>query len=326
MKRLLAFALAIFFAIQVSALTIKVGSIAPLRSPWDDALKEIGREWKKITNGLVDLKVFAGGIAGSEEDMVRKMRIGTLQGAVFTNVGMVKICSEAYVFMTPFLFNSEEELSFVLNNIRPDLEKIVADNGFKTITWVMSGWINFFSREKAVYPDDLKNQKISFSSGEPEFEQSWKKMGYKIVVTELKDLMMALQSKMVDAYYLPPVVAASGQYFPFTPYMLSIRIAPLVGGFVIVDKVWKQIPVQYHSQMEQVVHKAVANLNKRIAQLDKEAIETMKKHGLKVQEVNLEIVEKWREVAERGINELVGKIFSRDIYERVKKLLAEFRQ
>jgi len=326
MKRLIFALLVLSLLVKLPALTIKVGSIAPLRSPWDDALKEIGREWKRITGGLVDLKVYAGGIAGSEEDMVRKMKIGTLQGAVLTNVGMVKICSEAYVFLTPFLFDSEEELNFVLNDIRPLLEKIVTDNGFKTVVWVMSGWINFFSRQKVVYPEDLRNQKISFSSGEPEFELAWKKMGYQIVPSELKDLMIALQSKAVDAFYLPPVVAASGQYFPFTPYMLSIRIAPLVGGFVVVDRVWKQIPEQYHREMEQVVQQAILRLNKKIADLDREAIETMKKHGLQVQEVTPQIVSRWREVAEKGMDELVGKIFSREIYQRVKKLLSDFRQ
>jgi TRAP-type C4-dicarboxylate transport system substrate-binding protein len=316
----------IILASNAWALTVKIGSVAPLRSPWDDALKEIGRKWKEITRGLVDLRVYAGGIAGSEEDMIRKMRIGTLQGAVLTNIGMVKVCQEAYVFLTPFLFNSEEELNHVLQDLRPGLEKIVSDSGFHTVIWVMSGWINFFSREKAVYPEDLKKQKMSFSSGEPEFEMAWKKMGFQIVPSELRDLMIALQSKRVDAFYLPPVVTASGQYFPFAPYMLSIRVAPLVGGFLISNSTWKKIPEEYHAAMLKAVEDSVARLNTKIADLEREAIATMKKHGLKIQEVTPEIVDKWRLLAQSGMDELVGKMFSREIYGRVMKLLADFRK
>ena len=74
-----------FLLNMVYPLTIKVGSIAPARSPWDKALRELGREWKKISNGSIRLKIYPGGIAGSEKAMIRKMKIGTLGGAVFTN-------------------------------------------------------------------------------------------------------------------------------------------------------------------------------------------------------------------------------------------------
>ena len=55
----------------LQALTIKIGTIAPLRSPWVRELKKLGLEWTKITNGKVTLKIYAGGIAGGEDDMVR---------------------------------------------------------------------------------------------------------------------------------------------------------------------------------------------------------------------------------------------------------------
>ena len=55
---------------------------------------------------------------------------------------------------------------------------------------------------------------------------------------------MSLQSGMVEAFYLPPLVAGSGQYFPMAPHMLSLKIAPLVGGMVIVDRIWEKIPAK----------------------------------------------------------------------------------
>ena len=38
-------------------LVIKIGSIAPDRSPWNDGLKELGREWERISQGTVKLKI-----------------------------------------------------------------------------------------------------------------------------------------------------------------------------------------------------------------------------------------------------------------------------
>ncbi len=236
MKWLRTFAVLLFISFILPAQVIKIGSIAPDRSPWNDALKEIAREWETISQGQVKLKIYPGGIAGSEEDMIRKMKVGTLGGAVLTNIGLTKIYPDSFVLSTPFMFHSETEMAYVLKQLTPTFEKQIKEKGFQVIIWTMSGWVNFFSKYPVLYPQDLKKQKLAFATGEPEMEQAWKKSGYYIVPTELKDLMMALQSGMVEAFYLPPLIAGSGQYFPLAPHMCTLKIAPLVGGMVIVDR------------------------------------------------------------------------------------------
>ena len=48
--------IALVLALPAYSLTIKIGSIAPARSPWDKALRELGREWTKITEGKIKIK------------------------------------------------------------------------------------------------------------------------------------------------------------------------------------------------------------------------------------------------------------------------------
>ena len=60
------------------ALTIKLGSLAPAGSPWELGLKRVAAEWERISGGTVSVKIYSGGVAGDEPDMVRKIRIGTL--------------------------------------------------------------------------------------------------------------------------------------------------------------------------------------------------------------------------------------------------------
>ena len=48
-------------------------------------------DWERISNGAVQVKIYPGGIAGGEQDMIRKMRLGVLQGGVFSNMGLAKI-------------------------------------------------------------------------------------------------------------------------------------------------------------------------------------------------------------------------------------------
>jgi TRAP-type transport system periplasmic protein len=316
----------LFLPLAVSAQIIKIGSIAPDRSPWNDALKEIGREWEKISNGQVILKIYPGGIAGSEDDMIRKMKFGTLGGAVLTNIGITKINPDAFVLNSPFLFDSEKEMDFVMERLVPIFEKKNKEQGYQTIIWTMSGWLNFFSKYPVQYPQDLKKQKLAISTGEPEIEQAWKKSGFHTVPIELKDLMMALQSGMVEAFYLPPLLAGAGQYFPLAPHMNSLKITPLVGGMVIVNRIWDTIPENFKQPMMAVVQKVQIALNKKTVTLEQDALATMKKNGLIIHEAQPDSLSQWREGAIKGMDELVGKKFSKEIYEKLLDMLREYRQ
>jgi TRAP-type C4-dicarboxylate transport system substrate-binding protein len=316
----------LFLPLISSAQIIKIGSIAPDRSPWNDALKEMGREWERITNGQVKLKIYPGGIAGGEDDMIRKMKFGTLGGAVLTNIGITKINADAFVLNIPFLFNSEKEMNFVMGRLVPIFEKQNKEKGYQTIIWTMSGWLNFFSKNPVLYPQDLKKQKLAFSTGEPEMEQAWKKAGYHIVPTELKDYMMSLQSGMVEAFYLPPLLAGAGQYFPFAPHMCSLKIAPLVGGMVIVNRIWEKIPESYKQPMMAVVQTLQAKLTGETDALEIKALASMKKNGLIIHEAPADSLSQWKEAANKGMDELIGKVFSKEIYEKLLQLLQEYRQ
>jgi len=126
---------------SLRATVIKVGSIVPIRSPWDDALNEIAAEWFKISNGAVVLKIYPGGVAGSEHDMLRKMRLGTLDGAVVTNMGMTRLNPNLYVLNIPFLLNSREEFEFLLAKMEPAFMKPIDEKGIKVMLRVLAGWM-----------------------------------------------------------------------------------------------------------------------------------------------------------------------------------------
>ncbi len=308
------------------SLTIKIGSIAPARSPWDKALRELGREWAKITEGQVKLKIYPGGIAGNQDDMIRKMRMGILGGAVMVNIGLTKLYPDVYALNIPFLITTEDELNYVLDKLKPIYEKGIEEKGFKVIIWSLAGFVHFFTKEPVRYPEDMKKHKLSFTTNEPEMEQAWKKSGYHVVPNDLNDLMMALQSGMVTAFYLPPLVAGSGQYFPLAPNMCSQRIAPLVGGIVLTKSIWEKIPEKYKKEMMDVCFRLADQLYKKTVELEKEAIEEMIKHGLKIVDFPPGAMQKWREASDKGMNELIGKVFSKEIYDLLLHYLEEFRK
>lgn len=319
-------AIACSAAADVRSVVIRIGSVAPARSPWDKALEDVAREWERISNGAVQVKIYPGGIAGSELDMVRKMRLGVLQGGVFTNLGLAKIERSALALNMPFVFESLEEFDAVFEGVKPSLEKAVESKGFKVILWTHAGWVNFFAKEPVVYPDDLRKHKVSVPSDEPELEQVWKRMGYQVVPGDLKDLMVQLQSGMVTCAYLPALLAASGQYFALVPHMLDLPLSPLVGGLILSDKAWASIPSEFRQPMLEAADKAARELIRESIDLEQEALEMMKDNGLIVHEAPPGALEKWREGAARSIEDMTGKAFPREIYDEIMTHVGEFRK
>jgi TRAP-type C4-dicarboxylate transport system substrate-binding protein len=326
-KNILLFMLCVFIITSsLYSAIIKIGSIAPDKSPWDKAIRKMGREWKKISGGKIQIKVYAGGTVGDESDMIRKMRMGALGGAALTNMGITRIYQDAYVLNTPLLITSEKELEYVLGKMKPLFEKGIETKKFKVIIWTLTGWINFFTKNKVIYPKDLMKHKISFSRGMPKMEQAWKKAGYHVVPNDLKDLMMALQSGMVDACYMPPLIAASGQYFAQAPNMCALKIAPLLGGIVLTERAWEKIPEQYKEQMLAIAQKISEELYDEIVLLEQDAIETMKKNGLTINQVPNDVVKQWQATSAKGMDVLVGKAFSKEIYDQLVQHLKEYRK
>src|SRR5882724_10605446 len=86
-----AFLVSLASAVPAPGLTIKLGSLAPAASPWELGLKRVAAEWERISDGRVTVKIYAGGIAGDEPDMLRKVRIGALNAALVTVTGLQSI-------------------------------------------------------------------------------------------------------------------------------------------------------------------------------------------------------------------------------------------
>jgi TRAP-type C4-dicarboxylate transport system substrate-binding protein len=307
-------------------IVIKIASIAPSRSPWDKALEKMAGDWERVSNGAVQVKIFPGAIAGNEQDMIRKMRLGAIQGGVFSNMGLAKIDHSLTVLSIPFLFHSRAEFNAVFDRMKPAFEKTIEDKGYKLMLWTLAGWVNFFTKTKVVDPDDLKKLKVSVTSDFPELEQVWKRMGYEVVTGGTNELMIQLQSGAVSAAYLPPLLAASGQYFALIPHMFSPSLAPLVGGLLLSDRAWASIPAEYRQPFLEAVTAAARGLYEETMILEADAVKMMKDNGLAVNDPPPDKLSKWHEAAARAIDRLVGPVFSKEIYDQIVGCVEEYRK
>ncbi len=305
---------------------IKIASIAPERSPWGKALEKVAADWERLSNGAVEVKIFPGSIAGNEQDMIRKIRLGVLQGGVFSNMGLAKIDPSMTVLSLPFLFHSREEFNAVFERLRPSLERTLESKGFKVMLWTLAGWVNFFTKSPVLEPDDLKRAKISVTADFPELEQVWRRMGYEVVTGEANTLMIQLQSGAASGAYLPPLFAASGQYFALVPHMFGPSLAPLVGGLLLSDRAWASIPAELHGPFLEAVAGAAKGLYEETMAVEADAVKMMKENGLVVHDLPAGKLALWHQAADQAIDRLIGPVFSKELYDEVVAYIREYRK
>jgi TRAP-type transport system periplasmic protein len=322
--RILAFLLALFVGGPASGLTIKLGSLAPAASPWEVGLKRLAAEWERISGGSIKLKIYGGGVAGDEPDMVRKIRIGALNAALITVSGLQGIFNGVKTLSYPLLLRDDGELAYVLNKMTPHFDVELQKRGFKPVMWSTGGWVYIFSRHPVVRPDDLRSQKFWVWSGDPDEIQAYQSAGFQAVTLASTDLMTSLQGGMVDALVTSPLVAASSQWFGIASNMYTLKLGPLWGAAVVSMKTWAEIPADLQPKLSAAAQQIFDSLSPDLVKSDGEAIEVMKKYGLKINQASPEAEAAWDEQLHKVFAGLVGKMYDRNSFELATKYLQEY--
>jgi TRAP-type C4-dicarboxylate transport system substrate-binding protein len=218
---------------------LKIGSLVPKNSLYHRELMQVGEAWKKSQTGSPKFNVFTDGSQGGEAEMVRRMRIGQLQAALLSVVGLREIePSIAALQNLPLAFRSWEELDYVREKMRPSMEKKFLDKGYVVLAWGDAGWVRFFSKNPAFSPEDYKKMKFFAWGAEAEQQEIMKSLGYTPVPLEPTDILPSIQTGMINVVPSTPYFALASQIFNTAPNMLEINWAPIVGAFVISKKSW----------------------------------------------------------------------------------------
>jgi TRAP-type C4-dicarboxylate transport system substrate-binding protein len=306
-------------------LVIKMASPVPENTPWGAALTEMSNEWNRITGGEVELRIYHNGVLGTEDDVLRKLRINEIQAAVLTSFGLNSITPQVLTMSCPFLIRTDAELDYVLENLKADLEAKINAQGFFTLAWSRAGWVKFFSKAPVFTPADLRRQKVGTAEEEPELMQAFKAMGYQMVAVSNNDILIALNGGMVDAVYQSPIAVGSLQIFGVAKNMASINIAPFMGGIVLNQRAWRAVPDRYKTQLLAATRRIEQSLDRAILALEADAVRTMSQYGLVINQISPAQEQIWYEDVERAMPALVGTTFDRETYEKIIALLRTHR-
>lgn len=304
---------------------IKLASLVPDGSVWHRIIQGAGAEWSAATAGRVTLRMYPGGVAGDEPDMVRKMRIGQIQASALTVMGLSSIDDSFLVFAIPTMFDSYGELLYVLERMKPALKQRLDSKGFVLLNWGHAGWLHFFTKRQVQTAAEMRKLKMFVWAGDDRMVQMWKENGFQPVALAATDILTGLQTGMIEAYPITPLAALSLQWFRSTPYMMEGGLAPLVGGLVMTKPAWMKMSETDRAAILTACSKAEARLEREIPGQDSMAVVEMQKRGLTVTRVKPEAKAEWEAAAGAFATRMRGSLVPAEILDLALKAREAYR-
>ena len=322
--RLLCFA-AVLFSISAFAaepagqIVVKVATLAPQGSEWYKVLQEMGAEWQKASNGLIVFRLYPGGVAGDDMDIVRKMRLGILDAGLLTINGLSTIDRGVVGLEIPMEYSDYGQLDCVLEKIGPKLERQIEAKGFVVLCWSQAGWAHFFTTSPVRTPDDMRKLKMFVWAGDDQYAELWKKAGFNPVPLPSTEIATALQTGLVNAVTINPQGILLLQWYKHVRYMTDFKWAVFMGGIVISKSSWEKIPAEIRPALKQAALKAAKRFREFSIKTDQSDIETLKKNGVTIVSVDDKTLNEWRSLVESTLPQVRGSYLPAESFDSALK-------
>ena len=305
----------------------RLATIAPKDSAFDESLKRMRQAWQKVSRGAVELDIYSGSSQGGDAAIVQRMKIDQLQGALLTGVGLSEIePTVAGLQSIPMMFRSLEEVDYIGEKLKPELEERLRDKGFIVLFWTDTGWVRFFTKTPVITPSDMRKMKLFAWAGNNSQVGIMRKAGFNAVPLETSDIKTSLQTDLISAVPMPPLAANFGQIYGSAPNMLDLNWAPLIGAAVVTTKAWNRLPPELQTALKAAAKGPGEEIKKAGRQQNDDAVKVMQTKGkLVVHPVPPSALAEWRQLAETVYPDIRGTIVPAAIFDRVKALLEEYR-
>ena len=304
------------------ATRIQLGSILPANSVWDKSLKRMAAEWQRETDGRVQLRVLAGSVK-DEGALALRLRAGRPQAAVFGLPGEI---DEAFnVLSIPFFFESDDEAFHVVEQLTPTFERVLADKGLVLLNWGHAGWAHFFTTIRVETLEGLKRTKLYTTAGDEKMLAWYKENGFNPTPLAITDVLLGLNTGLINAHPSPPYVALLFQWYDKTPFMLEVPLAPVLGITVVAERTWNRISTEDQRTLRASAKRLERDLVRDVPAQERASIEEMQKRGLTVVELDDAAKASLREIADDLTASWRGDMIPADVYDQALRERNSFR-
>jgi TRAP-type C4-dicarboxylate transport system substrate-binding protein len=304
---------------------LKLATLAPENSSLTQIFEEMNAELIRETDGKVGFKMFAGSVMGDEEDVLRKLKANVIQGAAFTSTALTDINPDLRTFLIPFMFRDTREVDHVLEKLDQQLKRRFEERGYVVLGWPELGFVYFMSSTPIAALEDLKGKRVWAKANAPMSQALINRIGVSTVAVSVPDVLMGLQTRLVDVVYNSPYYALATQWNTQVKYITDLPLTYIGGALILDKKAFGRIPQPLQSRVKEVCGKHVRRLVDRTRKDNADAMEQILKRGVQRVTPSTDQAQAFKDLSDAAMNDIDPKLLPPDTTRAVRGWVAELR-
>ena len=309
------------------AATFKVATLSPDGSFWMKTMREAGKEVEAATDNRVKFKWYPGGVMGDDKAVLRKMRVGQLQGAALPMGELLSFYPDSQAYSIPFLFNSYEEVDYVRSQLDDSLITGFAEGGMEVLGIAEGGFGYFLTAEPVRVPADLRQQKVWVPQNDVVSARLAQSIGVTPIPLTLPDVLPGLQTGLVNTVAVSPMGAIVLQWHTRVAHITDIPLMYFCGVISLTGKSFNKLSTDDQAVVKAVFGRSFKLIDERNRMDNVKAFAALTNQGVETVVLTEAEREAWLAMQAPGekMMQSEGQL-STEALERIKGLVEAFRQ
>ena len=286
------------------AVTLKIATAAPDGTAWMKSMRQAGERIAELTEDRVKLKFYPGGVMGGASTVIRKMRVGQLQGGAFTGGELSEIQPDFFLYSLPFFFADEAEVQYVRSKLDQRVAAGLEEKGMVLIGISGGGFVYLMSDHPIASTDDLAASKVWIPEGDTVSELGMRQGGVAPIPFPLADVYTALQTGLIDTVLNTSVGAIAFQWHTKVKFVTDVPVAYVVGVLALDKRSFGRVNSADQAVVKQVIGAVFKELDEINIKDNIGARQALINQGIKFIQPTAEQSEEWHQVGIRTLEQL----------------------
>ncbi len=219
------------------------------------ALKESA---EKLSNGCLEIEIFANAALGTDRDMIEGMQLGSIDISSPSTGAMGSVLPEPTLLDLPYLFDDTAHVYCVLDGPigSEDIYKMFDSVGYHPLGYWEIGFRDLTNNKQPVTtPDDIKGLKLRTLPSNVH-QTAWSLAGAQPVAIDFTELYNALETGVVDGQENPPNILLTGKLYEVQKYLSLTDHVYGTAPTSVSDKTWNE---KLTPELQAILKQAVAD-------------------------------------------------------------------
>jgi tripartite ATP-independent transporter DctP family solute receptor len=308
---------------EVRSINLRWATANPAGHPIPMGGERFAKLVEEKSGGKMKVKVFPGGVLGSDPQLLSAVQGGTLDFAAMNSGILQGQIKEFAIVDFPFLFNDANEVDAILDGaVGKELDAKLPEKGLINLAYFDLGFRNMTNSKRAIKTaDDIVGLKLRVIQS-PIYIDTFNALGANSVPMPFTEVYTALEQKMIDGQENPFTVIQANKFAEVQKYLGVTRHMYNPQSMLMSKKKWESLNKEEQAIIPAAAPEA-ANYQRTLSRGAQEIALNELKQKMEVTELPPAELAKVREKLKPVIEKYsanVGTDFAKKVFAEIEKV------